>query len=182
MDQDLALLVLVVDRSGSMAAIRGAMEEGISQLLAGQVELAHEGKRGWVSWYQFDHVCETVAELKAAGELGPCSLIPRGRTALFDSAAYAIDRTGQLLAELQERSRPGRVVVVMVTDGLENASRHVMREALMARISHQREVYGWEFVFLGANQDAIAARGGDRCGCAALHDVRRRDRSRAANL
>lgn len=153
MDQGLTLVVLVVDRSGSMASIREDMEGGINELLKAQREAPG---RAVVSVYRFDNVVETVAEMKGIGEVGAFVLEPRGSTALFDSAGFAIDRTGELLSKMKESARPGKVIVVMVTDGMENSSRFVTRGALFERITRQRETYHWEFMYLGANQDAMA--------------------------
>lgn len=153
MDQGLTLVVLVVDRSGSMASIREDMEGGINELLKAQREAPG---RAVVSVYRFDNVVETVVEMKGIGEVGAFVLEPRGSTALFDSAGFAIDRTGELLSKMKESARPGKVIVVMVTDGMENSSRFVTRGALFERITRQRETYHWEFIYLGANQDAMA--------------------------
>ena len=153
MDLGLTLVVLVVDRSGSMANIREDMEGGINELLKAQREVSG---RAVVSVYRFDDVVETVEEMKAIGEVGRFVLEPRGSTALFDSAGFAIDRTGFLLSEMEEGARPGKVIVVMVTDGMENSSKRVTREGLLKRITRQRETYHWEFIYMGANQDAIA--------------------------
>ena len=82
---------------------------------------------------------------------------PRGSTALFDALGSSIVRFGAHLAALGEHERPGAVQVVVVTDGMENASREWTSERVQAAVGHQREAYQWDFVFLGANQDATFA-------------------------
>jgi hypothetical protein len=85
----------------------------------------------------------------------PCNTM----TPLLDAMGYGLDRTGRLLAEMDEASRPGKVLFVILTDGAENQSRSYNHAGVTAKIKHQTDVYGWEFVFLGANQDAIAVGG-----------------------
>jgi hypothetical protein len=67
----------------------------------------------------------------------------------------AIDETGQRLAAMPESERPAKVLFVVITDGLENASVHVTRAYLQRKVVHQRTVYNWEFFYFGANQDAF---------------------------
>jgi hypothetical protein len=82
--------------------------------------------------------------------------VPRGSTALLDAQGRTIVELGQELAALPESERPSKVIVVTLTDGLENASRQYNLEKIGEMIREQRDKYNWDFVFLGANQDAIA--------------------------
>lgn len=110
--------------------------------------------------HQFDDVFETVieaADIKAAPDLTRETFVPRGNTALLDAMGSAIDRTGTRLLLMREPDRPGKVVFVVITDGIENASRKYRADLVNQMIAHQRSKYGWEFVFLGANQDAITS-------------------------
>jgi hypothetical protein len=75
---------------------------------------------------------------------------------LLDAIGHTIDTVGARLAAIPEADRPGKVIVAILTDGRENASTHFSMADINQRITHQREVYQWEFLFLGANQDAIA--------------------------
>ncbi len=81
--------------------------------------------------------------------------MPRGSTALLDAQGRTIVELGQELAALAEHERPSKVIVVTITDGLENASKHFNLEQIGEMIREQRDKYNWDFVFLGANQDAI---------------------------
>ena len=92
-------------------------------------------------------------------------LEPSGSTALLDAAGRAINETGARLAAMDESQRPGLVVVVIVTDGHENASREINRAQIRQMIEHQQSVYRWQFTFLAANQDAFAE--GESLGIAA---------------
>ena len=83
--------------------------------------------------------------------------VPAGMTALLDAVGRTIDAVGQRLSDTPEAERPGKVIVAILTDGLENASKDYSRGKVSEMIQHQRDVYKWEFIFLAANQDAIAS-------------------------
>jgi len=85
--------------------------------------------------------------------------IPEGYTTLLDAIGTAINETARQIEALPEDQRPGKVIFVIVTDGLENASREYSRDAVLKLIQERRERHGREFAFLGANQDAIAEGG-----------------------
>jgi len=81
---------------------------------------------------------------------------PRGCTALLDAIGQTVDDLGLRLAALAEKDRPGQVIVAILTDGLENASQRFNWKEIAGKIKHQTDMYKWVFLFLGANQDAIA--------------------------
>ena len=81
---------------------------------------------------------------------------PRGCTALLDALGQTIDNLGDRLAGLAEKDRPGQVIVAILTDGLENASQRFTWKEIAAKIKQQTDIDEWTFLFLGANQDAIA--------------------------
>ena len=148
---DTALVVLVVDRSGSMNDICSDMEGGIASLLASQEEF---GDRCLVTIAQFDDEYEIVAERTPLTELAPYQLKPRGMTALLDAIGRTITTTKTWLDDLTETERPRRILCVVVTDGMENSSREWSRLQVMDSVK-ARIAEGWDFTFLGANQDAI---------------------------
>ncbi len=82
---------------------------------------------------------------------------PAATTALLDAVGKAVDTTGERLGKLDEADRPEKVLVAILTDGLENASKEYNRSQIFDKIKLQRETYQWEFMFLAANQDAFAA-------------------------
>ena len=113
-----------------------------------------------VTLAQFDNEYEVVylrEPVRQAPRLTAETYVPRGTTALLAAIGRTIDELGARLAAMSAGERPGKVIFVIVTDGLENASRTYTREQVFERIRHQADVYGWEFVYLGAKQDAIAA-------------------------
>jgi len=81
---------------------------------------------------------------------------PGGTTALLDAIGRTINTIGERLNRTPEPDKPGNVIVAILTDGLENASQEFKRKEIFKMIKHQREVYSWEFIFLGAKQDAIS--------------------------
>lgn len=108
---------------------------------------------------QFDDVYERLldaVQIQKASSLSRETFVPRGSTALLDAIGTSIHDTGRRLEKLPEEQRPSKVVCVIITDGFENASRKFDRKQIDELIREQRDKYQWEFVFLGANQDAIA--------------------------
>jgi Mg-chelatase subunit ChlD len=145
------LLVLIIDRSGSMESIREDMEGGIKTLPSEQAE---EPGSCVVTLAQFDNVYELVADEVPVAELTTYRLVPRGSTALLDALGRTISYVRARVEALGPAERPGHIVVAVITDGLENASTewsHLqVMDSVKARIDE-----GWHFTFLGANQDAI---------------------------
>ena len=152
-DPNYTAMLLVIDRSGSMATIRDDMVGGTEQMLR---EQAAQPGMLTVDVVTFDNVVEWQHSFASASDVR-IELVPRGSTALFDALGGAIGHFGQKLAELPEHARPGVVTVVVVTDGEENASVEWTAESVTKSVEHQRDAYGWDFVFLGANQDAALA-------------------------
>lgn len=151
-------IILLVDRSGSMSTIKTDMEGALTTFLQKQSTLPGECL---VSLYTFDTELERVVIARPIGNASQQVRIdPRGSTALYDAACETIDEVGARFAALPEAERPETVLFVIVTDGEENASRTFRETDVKKRIEHQRDVYKWDFSFLGANQDAIlTARG-----------------------
>lgn len=148
-------LTIILDRSGSMDPIKNDMNGGIAALLKDQAALPGECV---VTLVQFDDSVETVYATVPAAD-AKVDLVPRGGTALYDAVGATIVKTGERLAALPEHERPGKVAVLIVTDGGENASKEYRGQQGLSRIAemikHQREAYSWQFDFLGANQDAV---------------------------
>jgi hypothetical protein len=110
----------------------------------------------------FDHeylVVHNNIAICAVPPLDSNTYVPRGMTALLDAVGRTIDDVGARLAATPEAERPAKVIVAILTDGQENASRDYTFAKVSAMIKHQQEKYSWEFLFLAANQDAIAAAG-----------------------
>jgi Mg-chelatase subunit ChlD len=155
------LLVLVVDRSGSMESIRTDMEGGIKALIHDQ---SKEKGTLLVTLAQFDDHYELLAEGIPAAELLPYRLVPRGSTALLDALGRTISEVRARIEALEVGERPGHIIFAVITDGEENASREWSHLQIMDTVKARIDE-GWSFTFLGANQDAI--REGGRMGVSA---------------
>lgn len=146
-------LLFVIDESGSMWNIASDMEGGIKTLLDEQDKL--DGKLT-VDVAYFDDGFRYPVSMAPASE-ARIEIIPDGMTALHDAIVRASTQFGKTLADLPEEERPGTVMVVVVTDGLENSSKESTKADVKALITKQQDEYNWNFVFLGANQDAVLA-------------------------
>jgi hypothetical protein len=105
----------------------------------------------------FDHEYDLVyscTPVRMVPELTEHTYLARGSTALYDAVGRTINDLGARLAAMPEDERPEKVVVVINTDGQENNSREFSADRLRQMIEHQRDVYKWEFLFMGADQDA----------------------------
>jgi hypothetical protein len=180
-------IVVVLDSSGSMGSILDDTIGGFNTFLKSQKEAEGEATmtlvefsqpsfnvRGIPTWnpntliggvlndgkksvdpevnVKFD-----FQDIKTVPELTKKNYVPNGGTPLLDTIAVAMNRTGKSLASLPESLRPEKVLVVIITDGEENASVVYNHQKVMEMIQHQTIVYKWEFMYLGANQDAIQA-------------------------
>lgn len=151
--------ILIIDRSGSMGDICEETERGIRRYSAEMRAGLRPGERATLSLYQFDTVHETVLSFEPLDQAAHYHLEPRGQTALLDGAGFAITAEGEKLAAMPEGQRPGKVAVTIASDGEENASRTWTKAALGDLITQQQQTYGWQFAYLGANQDAFAEAG-----------------------
>jgi hypothetical protein len=157
MKTDLTDITLVVDRSGSMQQIRSDAEGGVNAFIESQ---AREPGEALLTLVQFDTEYEFVHQGAPIGDVPKYQLVPRGSTALLDAVGRAINETGARLSAMPEAERPGLVIFVVMTDGLENSSREFSKAQVKEMIERQQSVYSWHFTFLGANQDAFAEAGG----------------------
>ncbi|HKK18812.1 MAG TPA: vWA domain-containing protein [Opitutales bacterium] len=155
MKADLTYIAFILDRSGSMQSMA---EEAIGGFNAFLKEQQNEEGDARLSLILFDHEYTPVVENRLIDEVEPLSAKtyePRGTTALLDAMGRTIDDLGKQMAAMPEEARPETVIVVTLTDGLENSSKDYTRAKVAERIKHQEEKYGWEFMFLGANMESI---------------------------
>lgn len=162
MNQELTDITVVLDRSGSMTSVRDDTVGGFNAFVAQQRAEGRGECR--VTLVQFDDVVETAyaSQLaRDAPDLDRGTYVPRGSTALLDAVGQTIRRTGARYALADESQRPGKVLFVIVTDGGENSSKEFKgtegRAKVFDMIKEHRDTWKWDFVFLGANQDAFAA-------------------------
>lgn len=149
---DLTHIEFLLDRSGSMSSIKSDIEGGFDAFVADQK--THAG-RTTVSLAQFDDHYEQVYTATDVHDVPALDLVPRGTTAMLDAIGRSITALGARLSALAEDQRPGTVIFAIMTDGLENASKEFTRAAVKALITQQEQVYNWQFLYMGADQDAI---------------------------
>lgn len=150
---------IILDRSGSMDSIKTDTIGGFNSFLKEQQSVGGECT---ISLYQFDDRYEMIYEgkkIKNAPSLNNETFVPRGWTALLDAIGRTINSTGARLSKMKESDRPSKVIIVIVTDGQENQSKEFTKNQIFDMITHQKNNYNWQFVFLGANQDAIKVAG-----------------------
>lgn len=154
MRDNFARIAVILDRSGSMNSCRESTVTGFNTFITEQKKLPGEATLKLV---QFDDIYEMVFDkpLKDVPELTQATFTPRGSTALLDAQGRTIVELGKELENTPESQRPSKVIVVTLTDGAENASKEFTTQMIAEMIKHQRDTYQWEFVFLGANQDAV---------------------------
>lgn len=148
-------LVFILDRSGSMAGLEGDTIGGFNSLIEKQKE--QDGKC-YVSTVLFDHLTDVIHDRVELENIKPMTnedYYVRGCTALIDAIGGAIHHIGNIHKYAREEDVPEHTMFVIMTDGYENASHIYTSDKVKAMIKRQKEKYGWEFLFIGANIDAV---------------------------
>ena len=154
MKKNLTEIVFILDRSGSMAGLEDDTIGGFNAMIEKQ---KREPGEAYVSTILFDNDTEVIHDRVDIQKIQPMTrkdYYVRGCTALLDAAGKSIHHIGNVHKYAREEDRPEKTIFVITTDGMENASRHYSYNRLKAMIERQKERYGWEFLFLGANIDA----------------------------
>lgn len=155
MKQGYAHIAIVLDRSGSMDAIRADTIGGFNAFIEEQKKVPGEAT---LTLTQFDHEYEVVKDFIVLADmplLNEKTYVPRGMTALLDAIGRTIVTVGEKLDAMDEEGRPDKVIFVILTDGYENNSKEYKKAKIAEMVKHQTKTYDWQFVFLGANMDAI---------------------------
>lgn len=156
MNKNLTEIAFILDRSGSMQSVAQAAISGFNDFLRDQQAAPGQARLTLVLFDNEYLVPADNVPIAEAVRLNSDTYIPRASTALLDAIGETINRLGKRLEQTPESDRPGQVIVPILTDGLENSSTQYTWKQISAMIKHQTEVYKWEFLFLGASQDAIA--------------------------
>ena len=156
MNKDLTELVLILDRSGSMAGLEDDTIGGFNAMVEKQKK---EPGQALLSAVLFSDDNEVVYDRTDIGKVEPMTerqYRVGGCTALLDAIGGAVHHIANIHKYAREEDRPGKTIFVITTDGMENASRRYSYAEVQRMVEHEREKHGWEFLFLGANMDAIA--------------------------
>lgn len=159
MNDNLTEIAFILDRSGSMQSMVEPAISGFNRLIREQQQESGSARFTLVLFDDHYEVPFHSVPIAEVVELDTSTFVPRGSTALLDAIGRTIDELGAKLAAMPEADRPGQVIIAILTDGEENASRHFTWQDISGRIRHQTMNYEWKFLFLGANQDAIATAG-----------------------
>lgn len=163
-------LVMILDRSGSMGGLEEDTIGGFNSMIAKQKK--EEGE-AFVSVVLFDDRTEVLYDRTDIGKVEPMTdrqYYVRGSTALLDAVGGAIHHIGNVHRYAREEDVPEKTIFIITTDGYENASRQYSYDTVRRMIEERKNRYDWEFMFLGANIDAVAEAG--RFGIDAHHAVR----------
>ena len=148
-------LVFILDRSGSMSGLESDTIGGFNAMIEKQKKQDGEC---YVSTVLFDNVSEVLHDRVRLAEIKPmteCDYTVRGCTALIDAIGGAIHHIGNVHKYARKEVVPEHTIFVITTDGMENASHKYTSDKVKTMIEHQKEKYGWEFLFIGANIDAV---------------------------
>ena len=154
MKNNITELVFILDRSGSMANMVSDTVGGFNSTLKKQKEI---DEKAYVSLVLFNDRSQVVydrADIREVKNLNEEDYYPAGCTALLDAVGDAIHHIGNVHKYARREDVPDKTVFVIITDGMENASRRYTYADVKKKISHEKEKYGWEFLFLGANINA----------------------------
>ncbi|MBO4838692.1 MAG: VWA domain-containing protein [Lachnospiraceae bacterium] len=156
MRKGLTEVVFILDRSGSMSGLEADTIGGFNSLIEKQKK--EEGE-ALISTVLFDDKIEVLYDRVPVDKIEPMTdrqYYVRGCTALLDAVGRAIHHISQVHKYAREEDRPEKTLFVITTDGMENASREYSYQKVKEMVEHEKEKYGWEFLFLGANIDAVS--------------------------
>lgn len=155
MKKDLTELVFILDRSGSMSGLESDTIGGYNSMLEKQKK---ENGEAVITTVLFDDRYELLHDcinLRGIAPITEKEYYVRGSTALLDAVGRTINKIGNVQKHTAEDERAEHILFVITTDGMENASKEFTYDKVRRMIEHQKSKYGWEFIFLGANIDAV---------------------------
>ena len=159
MRKDLTEVVFILDRSGSMSGLEADTIGGFNSMIAKQQK--EEGE-ALISTVLFDDRTEVLYDRVPVGRVEPMNdrqYYVRGCTALLDAIGGSIHHIANVHKYAREEDRPEKTLFIITTDGMENASRTYGYDRVKEMVEKEQDKYGWEFLFLGANMDAIEVAG-----------------------
>ena len=155
MNSNLTEIVFILDRSGSMAGLEDDTIGGFNAMVEKQKKEPGEALLSAVLFSDCSNVIYDRVDIQKVEPMTEQQYRVGGCTALLDAIGAAVHHIGNVHKYAREEDRPGKTIFVITTDGMENASREYTYEKVQRMVKLEQEKYGWEFLFLGANMDAI---------------------------
>lgn len=155
MKKGLTELVFILDKSGSMGGLESDTIGGYNAMLEKQKAVEDECRMTTVLFDNNYELLHDRIDIKAVSAIAEKEYFVGGSTALIDAIGRTIHKIGNAQKHTAEDYRAEKVMFVIITDGEENSSREYSSEKVKKMIQHQKSKYGWEFIFLGANIDAV---------------------------
>ena len=155
MKKNLTEMVFILDRSGSMAGLEADTIGGFNAMIERQKKTEGEALVSTILFSNNSTVIHDRVDVRNIQPMTPKEYFVGGCTALIDAIGGAIHHIGNVHKYAREEDRPEHTIFVITTDGMENASRHYTSDEVKAMVRKEKEQYGWEFLFLGANIDAV---------------------------
>ena len=155
MKQNLTSINVIIDRSGSMAGLATDTIGGFNGFVADQKLVPGDVLFTLCTFSTSSTLVHDSVPLSDVPDLNTKTYFASGGTALLDAMGKTIDSVGVKLAALPEDERPSKVLFLIITDGQENSSKAYSADQVRAMVEHQKTKYNWEFIFMGANIDAL---------------------------
>ncbi len=155
MKKNLTEMVFILDKSGSMHGLESDTIGGFNSMIDKQKAAEGEAFVSTVLFSNSSVVIHDRVDLRKIEPMTEREYRVGGSTALIDAIGGAIHHIGNVHKYAREEDRPEHTVFVIITDGFENASHMYTSDQVKAMVEHEKEKYGWEFIFLGANIDAV---------------------------
>lgn len=154
MKKDLCELIVILDESGSMGSLTNDTIGGFNTFLETHQKLPGEALLTLVKFNTDYKIVHNGVDVRSVKPLDKTTYTPGGMTALLDAVGRAIDEVGKRYDGLKKKEKPGKVIFLIVTDGEENSSKEYKIETVKEKTKTRQEKNEWEFIFMGANQDA----------------------------
>lgn len=169
MKKGLTEIVFILDRSGSMGGLESDTIGGYNEMLKKQKQLEGEALVSTVLFDEQFEVLHNRIPIAQVRSITDREYFVRGGTALLDAIGRSITKIGTIQKNTPEEEKDEKVIFIITTDGMENSSREYSADHVKLMIERQKEKFGWEFLFLGANIDAVET--AEKIGISANHAV-----------
>ncbi len=154
MKKNLTEIAVILDESGSMSSCKHDTIGGFNEFIKTQSKIEGDATVTFVKFSDYYKIINEGSPIEKVEKLNECTYTPTYSTALLDAVGRTINSIGTRLSKLPESERPEKVMIVIITDGYENASKEYSKTQIFDMVKHQREKYQWEFLFLGADIDS----------------------------